>query len=93
MLAADWAAPRHPMQGHVAVRAHTVGAVVVIDEAGPELGALPTNHLGWQVGKNSLVPVGPFLQCTTSHSGLMASPTWRVTHSEVGLEAASLSPP
>lgn len=75
MLAADRAAPRHPMQGHVAVRAHTVGAVVVIDEAGPELGALPTNHLGWQVGKNSLVPAGLSLQCTNSHSGLMASPT------------------
>lgn len=46
MLAASWAAPGHPVQGHVAVRAHTVGAVVVIDEAGPELGTLPTNHLG-----------------------------------------------
>lgn len=33
------------MQGHIAVSAHTVGAVVVIDETGPELGALPTNHM------------------------------------------------
>lgn len=74
MLAAGWAAPRNPMQGHVAVSAHTVGAVVVIDETGPELGALPTNHLGWQVGKNSLVPAGLSLQCTNSHSGLIASP-------------------
>lgn len=81
------------MQGHVAVSAHTVGAVVVIDEAGPELGALPTNHLGWQVGKNSLVPADLSLQCINSHSRLMASPTWRVTHSELGLWAASLSPP
>lgn len=53
MLAAGWAAPGHPMQGHVAVSAHTVGAVVVIDKAGPELRALPTNHLGWQVGKTA----------------------------------------
>lgn len=63
MLAAGWAAPGHPMQGHVAVSAHTVGAVVVIDKAGPELRALPTNHLGWQVGKNSLIPAGLPLQC------------------------------
>lgn len=68
MLAAGWATPRHPVQGHVAVSAHTVGAVVVIDEAGPELGALPTNHLEWQVGKRCLIPEGLPLQCINSHS-------------------------
>lgn len=62
MLAAGWTAPGHSVQGHVAVSAHTVGAVVVIDEAGPELRALPTNHLGWQAGKSSLIPAGLPLQ-------------------------------
>lgn len=93
MLAAGWAAPGHTMQGHVAVSAHTVGTVVVIDEAGPKLGALPTNHLGWQVGKNSLIPVGLPLQCTSYQSGLAAFPNLEGAHSEVGLWAASLSPP
>lgn len=93
MLAAGWAAPRHPMQGHIAVSTHTVGAVVVIDEAGPELGALPTNHLGWQVGKSSLMKAGLPLQCTNSHSRLSASPTLEGTHSEEGLQAASQSAP
>lgn len=73
MLAAGWAAPRNPVQGHVAVSAHTVGAVVVIDEAGPEFRALPTNHLEWQVGKRSLIPAGHPLQCTNSHSRLSLS--------------------
>lgn len=93
MLAAGWATPRHPMQGHVAVSAHTVGAVVVIDEAGPELGALPTNHLEWQVGKRCLIPEGLPLWCTNSHSGLMAFPHLHHALSEVGLQAASLTPP
>lgn len=77
MLAAGWAAPGYPMQGHVAVSAHTVGTVVVIDKASPKLGALPTNHLGWQVGKNSLIPVGLPLQCTNSHSELHNLPPLR----------------
>lgn len=93
MLAAGWAAPRYPMQGHIAVSAHTVGAVVIIDEAGPELGALPTNHLEWQVSKRSLIPAGLPLQCTDSHSGLTASSRLVGALSEVGLQAASLSPP
>ena len=77
MLAAGWAAPGYPMQSHVAVSAHTIGTVVVIDKASPELGALPTNHLGWQVGKNSVIPVGLPLQCTNSHSGLHSLPLLR----------------
>lgn len=53
------------MQGHIAISAHSVGTVVVIDKAGPELRAFPTNHLGQQVGKNSL-------QCINFHSQLAA---------------------
>lgn len=56
------------MQGHIAISAYTVGTVVVIDEAGPELRAFPTNHLGQQVGKNSLIALGFYLQCTNYHS-------------------------
>lgn len=73
MLAAGWTASGYPMQGHVAVSTYTVGSIVVIDEAGPELGALPTNHLGWQVGKNTLILAGISLQCTNSHNRLAAS--------------------
>lgn len=73
------------MQGHVAVSAHTVGTVVIIDEAGPELRALPTDHLEWQVGKRSLILAGLPLQCTDSHSRLTASPRLVEALSEVGL--------
>lgn len=33
------------MQGHIAISAHTVGTIVVIDESGSELRAFPTNHM------------------------------------------------
>lgn len=92
MLAAGWATPRHPMQGHVAVSAHTVGAVVVIDEAGTELGALPTNHLEWQVVKRCLIPEGLSLWIQLP-SALIAFPHLHRALSEVGLQAASLTPP
>lgn len=46
------------MQGHIAISAHTVGTVVVIDEAGPKLRAFSTDHLGQQVSKNSLIAFG-----------------------------------
>lgn len=93
MLAAGWAAPGNPMQGQVAVRAHTVGAVVVIDEAGSEFGTLSTDHLEWQVGKRSLIPVGPPFQCTNSPTAdSWPLPNWRMP-SQMGLQAASLSPP
>jgi hypothetical protein len=58
MLATGWTAPRCSMQGHIAISAHTVGTIVVIDESGSELRAFPTNHLGQQVGTNSLIAFG-----------------------------------
>lgn len=80
------------MQGHIAISAHTVGTIVVIDESGSELRAFPTNHLGQQVGTNSLIASGFSLQCINYHSQLAAS-SLEGTPSEVGLWAISLSPP
>lgn len=54
------------MQGHIAISAHTVGTVVVIDEAGPKLRAFSTDHLGQQVGKNSLIAFGFSLLSSTT---------------------------
>lgn len=92
MLAAGWATPRHAVQGHIAVSTHTVGAVVVIDEAGPELGALPANHLKWQMGQEMPDFQKAFpLQGPNSHDGLPAFP--HPALSEVGLQVAGLAPP
>lgn len=70
------------MQGHIAISTHTVGTVVVIDEAGPKLRAFSTDHLGQQVGKNSLIAFG-FFSFIKYHSQPAASFS-EGTQSEVG---------